>query len=78
MITGINGSKTLIKHMSCECKCRFGGRKCSSDQWCNNGKCWCECKKGHVCEKNYVWNPSICNCENGKYLASVINNSAKL
>ena len=23
MITGINGSKTLTKHISCECKCRF-------------------------------------------------------
>ena len=23
MITGINKSKTLAKHMSCECKCRY-------------------------------------------------------
>ena len=56
MIIGINGSKTLIKHMTCECKFRFGGKKFSSDQCCNNGKCWCECKKRHVCEKDYVWN----------------------
>ena len=27
------------------------------------GKCWCECKKIHVCEKDYVWNPSKCICE---------------
>ena len=26
MITGINESKTLIKHISCECKCRFDGK----------------------------------------------------
>ena len=26
MITGINGSTTLTKHISCECKCRFDGR----------------------------------------------------
>ena len=26
MIAGINESKTLIKHISCECKCRFDGR----------------------------------------------------
>ena len=26
MITGTNESKTLMKHISCECKCRFGGR----------------------------------------------------
>ena len=27
MITGINESKTLAKHISCECKCKFDGRK---------------------------------------------------
>ena len=27
MITGINELKTLTKHISCECKCRFDGRK---------------------------------------------------
>ena len=26
--------------------------------------------------KNYVWNLSTCNCENGKYLASIMNDSA--
>ena len=33
VITGINESKTLAKHISRECKCRFDGRKCISDQW---------------------------------------------
>ena len=28
MNTGINESKTLAKHISCECKCTFDGRKC--------------------------------------------------
>ena len=27
MITGINESKALTKHISCECKCRFDGKK---------------------------------------------------
>ena len=27
-----------------ECKCKFDGRNCNSDQWWNNDKCWCECK----------------------------------
>ena len=36
MITEINESKTLTKHTSCECKCKFDGRKCNSDQWRNN------------------------------------------
>ena len=39
MITGINELKTLRKHISCECKCRFDARKCNSDQWWNNDKC---------------------------------------
>ena len=36
MITGINESKTLTKHKSCECRRKVDGRKCSSDQWWNN------------------------------------------
>ena len=75
-ITGINGSKTLTKHISCQCKCKFDGRKHNSDQWWNNDKCQSECKKHHVCEKDYVWNPATCSCENGEYLASIIVDSA--
>ena len=44
MITGINLSKTLAKHRSCEYKCEFGDRKYGSNQKWNNDKCWCECK----------------------------------
>ena len=40
-MTGINQSKTLAKHISCECKCRFDGRKCNSDQPWNNDNCQC-------------------------------------
>ena len=36
MITGITESKTLTKHISSQWKCRFDGRKCNSDQSCNN------------------------------------------
>ena len=54
------------KHISCEHKCRFDRRKSVWDQWWNNDKCWCECKKPHISEKDYVWNPATCNCENGK------------
>ena len=76
LITGINKSKTLTKHISCEYKCNFDGKKCNSNQWWNNDKCRCECRKIHVCEKDPVWNPSKCICENGKYLASVMVDSA--
>ena len=75
IIIGINESKTLTKHISCERKCKFDRTKCKSNQWWNNDKCRCECKKHHICEEDYVWNPAICNCENGKYLASIMDDS---
>ena len=28
-----------------------------------------------MCEKDYIWNPATCSCENGKYLASIIDDS---
>ena len=77
MATGINESKTLTKHISCECKCKFDGRWCNSNQKWNNNKCR-ECKnpkKHHICAKDYIWNPATCSCENVKYLASIIDDS---
>ena len=38
MIKRINKSKTLIKHISCECRCEFDSRKCDSRQKWNNDK----------------------------------------
>ena len=49
MITGINESETLTKHIPCECKCKFGRRKCNSDQLWNNYKCRCDFKNHSVC-----------------------------
>ena len=74
MITGIHESETLTKHVSCECKCKFDGRKCNSNQKGNNEKHQCESIK-HICEKDYIWNAATGNCKNGKYLASIINDS---
>ena len=76
MIIGINESKTLTKDISSEGNCRFDGTKSNSNQWWNNDKCRCECKKVHVYEKGCVWNPAKFNCENGKYLTSIIDYSA--
>ena len=37
-------------------------------------RCACENSKEHrLCEKDYIWNPATCSCENGKYLASIID-----
>ena len=44
-------------------------------EWWNNDKCWCEWEKHHAYEKD-VWNPATCNCENGKSLASIMDDSA--
>ena len=43
----------------------------------NNDKywCWCKCKKHYICEKDYVWYPATCNCENGKNIASIMDDS---
>ena len=32
IITGINESKILTKHISCKCQYKFDGRKCKSNQ----------------------------------------------
>ena len=29
-----------------------------------------------LCEKDYVFNPAACTCENGKYLGSILGDSA--
>ena len=64
-------SQNLTQDISCECKCIFDGRNCNSNQKWNNDKCWCECKQ----EQDYIRNPSTWNCENGKYLAIIIDDS---
>ena len=33
-------------------------------------------KKFNVSEKDHVWNPATCNCENWKYLESIMDDSA--
>ena len=34
-----------------------------------------DASKKHICEKDYILNPTTCSCENGKYLASIIDDS---
>ena len=66
MIKGINESKTLARHISCECICKFDGRKCNSRQKWSNDRYKHECKKPKThlaCEKDYIWNPSTCACK---------------
>ena len=36
IITGIDESRTLTKHVSCQCKCKFDGRRYNLNYWQNN------------------------------------------
>ena len=67
--------KTLTKDISCECKHKFNGRKCNSNQWWNKDECRYKYKKHHISENDYVCNPVKRNCENEKYLVSIMDDS---
>ena len=51
MITGINESKTLTKHIAWKCKSNFQGRKLNSNRKQNNDK---TPKEQHVRKKDYI------------------------
>ena len=78
MITNKNEVKTMTKHISCECKCKFNSTVCNSNQKWNNKTCQCECKNYHKCKKDYNWDPSTCICENSKYLKSIADTSVSV
>ena len=48
MITRINGSKTLTKHLSSKCKYKFDGRKCTSNKRWNNDLFRCKRKNPKI------------------------------
>ena len=39
-----NEAKTMTKHISCICKCKFNRITCNSNQKWNNKTCQCECE----------------------------------
>ena len=71
MIAALNEAKTMVKPISCGCKCKFIGTTWNSDQKSNNKTCQCECKNYRICKKHYSWNHSTYTYENGKYLKSI-------
>ena len=54
MIANINESKTLVKHISYDCKCKFSSATCNSNQKWNNETCHCECDNHSMCKKDYI------------------------
>ena len=53
-ITNKNEAKTIVKHISCDYKCKFNSATCNSDPKWNSDTCQCECKKYRKCKKNIV------------------------
>ena len=44
----------------------------------NKDKCFYEHKnltEHNACEKDYIWNPAACSCQNGEYVGSIIDHS---
>ena len=76
MIAGENESRISTKDISCECKCNFDEKNVIQ---INSGiviNIDVNIKNVMYMKKDYIWNPAICSCENGKYLASIMNDSS--
>ena len=43
-MSGVNETRFLVQHESCECKCGLNESVCNSKQKCNQNECKCEYK----------------------------------
>lgn len=68
--------KTLVKHISCNCKCKLDTTTRNSSQKWSNRTCQCVCENYRMCKNDYSWSPGTCTCENGKYVKSTVDESA--
>ena len=75
MITNKNEVKTMAKHISCDCKCKFNSTTCNSTQKWKNETYQCECANYRKSKKDYSWNSCTCIFENSKYLKSIADTS---
>ena len=74
IITGINESKTLTKNIWCKCKFKFNGKNAIQ---INRRTINVDVTVKNVMYlKKIVWNPVTCSCENEKYFASIMDDSA--
>ena len=64
--------KTLVKHISCYCKCKADSGTCNSNQKWNDDKFQCKCKKYCVCKKAYSWNPRTSISKQSMYLKIIV------
>ena len=77
IITNKNEAKSMPKHTSCDCKCKFSSTLCNSKQKWDNKSREYQCKNYRTYKKNYIWNPITCICENDKHLKSIDSTSVK-
>ena len=75
MITNKNEAKAMVKHILCDCKCKFNSKTCNSKQKRKNETGQWECKNYRTCKKDNSWNPGTSVCDNGKYLKSTADDS---
>ena len=64
IITNKDEAKAMVKHILCDCKCKFNSTMCYSNQKCNNETFQCKCKTYDTCKK-----------VSGKYLKSIADTS---
>ena len=67
MITGINESKTVTKHILYNCICKFDDTKCNVNQKWKDIKCKNPLKHWQ-CKEDCAWNPRTSYCEIDEYL----------
>ena len=75
MITRVNETKTLVKPLLCDCKCKFNKTTCNSNQKWSNEKCQWELKSIVYAKKIIVGISSRYICEISRYLKSAVDDS---
>ena len=58
-----NETKNIKWHETCKCECRLDAIVCNNKQCWNKNKDVCDIG---VCDKDFIWKPSNCECECNK------------
>ena len=60
----------MVKHISCDRKCKFNSTTCNSNKKLNNKTCQCEYKIFCACKNDYSWN--LTTCASDRYLEALL------
>ena len=83
MITKVNETKTLLKHISCDFKCKLESKNVLQIKKWSKDKFQCECKnqiKHCICKQKkkkkspdtYTWSPNTYTCVIKKYIKAIL------